>query len=68
MPGTPLPSPRVSTRKAVNVKVQYDDEVKRIPGTSAQEEYGPGSLVVYDGLTVVGRFFNGVERWWIEEM
>jgi hypothetical protein len=61
------PPPVPSTRKFILVKIQYDDKLKRIPGTSAEEEHGPGSLVVYNGPFVVGRFFSGVERWWIEE-
>jgi len=54
-------------RRIIFVKISYDDQVKRIPGTSAQEEHGPSSLVVYDGLNIVARFLGGVERWWIEE-
>lgn len=57
----------VSARRVVYVKLSYDDKVKRIRATSAEEEHGPGSLVVYDGLSVVGRFASQVERWWIED-
>ena len=64
IPRTP---PRMSTRKLIYVKLVYDDQVKRIHGTSAEEDHGPGSLVVYDGLSVVGRFRGDVERWWIED-
>jgi hypothetical protein len=51
--------------KVFCVKIEYDDEVKRIRGTSANEESGPGTLVVYDGPTVVARL-NKVDRWWTE--
>jgi hypothetical protein len=47
--------------------VKYDDQVKRITGTGVREEQGPGSLVVFDGLDVVARFWGDVERWWIED-
>lgn len=49
------------------MKVMYDDKLKRVHGTSAEEEHGPGSLVIYDGLAVVGRFRGDVEKWWIED-
>jgi hypothetical protein len=63
------PTPRISARpkRSVYVKVRYDDQVKRISGTGAREDNGPGSLVVYDGLEIVARFWDGVEKWWIQE-
>jgi hypothetical protein len=64
------PTPRIvakQPRRNIYVKVRYDDQIKRIPGTAAREEQGPGSLVVFDGLEVVARFWGDVERWWIEE-
>jgi hypothetical protein len=64
------PTPRIvpkQPKKAIYVKVQYDDAIKKITGTTAREEQGPGSLVVFDGLDVVARFWSNVERWWIEE-
>ncbi len=64
IPRTP---PRASHRKVIYVKLMYDDKIKRIQGTSADEEHGPGSLVIYDGVTVVGRFRADVEKWWIED-
>jgi hypothetical protein len=64
--GTGIPSRPIS-RKAIYVKLLYDEKVKRIRGTSAEEDHGPGTLVIYDGLSVVGRFRGDVERWWIED-
>ena len=64
LPRTP---PRNTSRKVIYVKIIYDDKIKRILGTSADEEHGPGSLVIYDGVSVVGRFRDGVEKWWIED-
>jgi hypothetical protein len=63
------PTPRIvaKPKKAIYVKVKYDDQVKRITGTGVREEQGPGSLVVFDGLDVVARFWGDVERWWIED-
>jgi len=58
--------PEPKRRKAILVKLKYDDQIKRIHGTAAREEQGPGSLVVYDGLDLVARFIDGVENWWIE--
>ena len=64
MSAAPLPEPK--RKKAILVKLRYDDQIKRIQGTAAREEQGPGSLVVYDGLDLVARFMDGVENWWIE--
>lgn len=45
-----------------NLGVSYEDAIERPEGTRAEEPYGPGSLVVYDGDLVVARY-NEVERW-----
>lgn len=50
--------------KTFCVKVEYDDDVKRVEGTSA-EEPAPGMLVIKDQDNVAARF-NKVERWWPE--
>jgi len=63
---SPTPPPETKRKKAILVKLKYDDQIKRIQGTAAREEQGPGSLVVYDGLDLVARFIEGVENWWIE--
>jgi len=62
----PAPFPERKNRKVIWVKLQYDEQLKRIPGTTAREESGPGALSVYDGLDLVARFMLGVENWWIE--
>ncbi len=54
-------------RKVIWVKLRFDAQVKRIRGTAAREEHGPGSLVVYNGLEIVARFVDDVEKWWIQE-
>ena len=53
------------SKRFVWVKLRYDDQPKRIQGTAAREEHGPGSLAVYDGLILVARVTDGVESWWI---
>ena len=53
--------------KVVYVKLEYEDQPSRIPATHAVEEHGRGSLIVYDGKEIVGRFTDGVRNWWTEE-
>jgi len=45
------------------VKIEYQDEPERVEGTHAEEPYGPMSLIIYDGTTVVARYHDKVERW-----
>ena len=45
------------------VKIKGEDPPQRIEGTRAEEAYGEGSLIVYDGDAVVSRFPDKVE-WW----
>ena len=49
-------------RYLFTVKVSYQDEVEKPEGTRAEEPYGPGSLIIYDGDSVVARYPN-VDRW-----
>lgn len=65
--GSPTPRITPKTKRNIFVKIKYDDQIKKIAGTVAIEEHGPGSLVVFDGLNVVARFWDGVEKWWIQE-
>jgi hypothetical protein len=45
-----------------NVKIKYQDEPEKPEGTHAEEPYGPGSLIIYDGESVIARYDN-VQRW-----
>jgi hypothetical protein len=47
------------------VKVEYEDEIKKIEGTAAVED-AVGRLVIVDGEKVIARFNDKVERWWRE--
>lgn len=49
------------------VKIRYEDELRKIEGTRAEEFSGPGSLVVYDGDAVVARFSEKVDSWSTEK-
>lgn len=53
--------------KVVFVKLEYENQPRRIPATHAVEEHGSGSLIVYDGKEIVARFVDGVRNWWTEE-
>jgi hypothetical protein len=53
----------VQSRRLFHIKLANDDEVKQILGTRAVEPIA-GSLFILDGDDVVGRFTEGVERWW----
>jgi hypothetical protein len=44
------------------VKIRYQDEIEKIEGTRAEEPWGPPSLIIYDGTSVVARYPD-VERW-----
>jgi hypothetical protein len=46
------------------VKIEYEDEIKTIEGTSAEQPHA-GRLIVYDGNAIVADL-NRVERWWRE--
>lgn len=67
MGGSTQPFP-AKPKKVIYVKLRYDDQIKKINGTTAREESGPGSLVVFNGIEVVGRFWSDVEKWWIEDV
>jgi hypothetical protein len=49
-------------RYVFTVKVRYQVELERLDGTRADESNGPGSLIVYHGDAVIGRYPD-VERW-----
>jgi hypothetical protein len=49
-------------RYLFTVKVPYQDELEKVEGTRAEEPYGPGSLIIYDGDSVVARYPK-VQRW-----
>jgi hypothetical protein len=54
------------TRKIFFVKLQYDDEIKRIEGVAAVED-AIGRLIVLDESgKVVAKFADRVENWWTE--
>jgi hypothetical protein len=60
---TPPPLPQA---KAIfGVKIEYEDEIKKIEGTAVVEE-AIGRLAILDGDKVVARFDDKVERWWKE--
>jgi hypothetical protein len=62
-PPTLATPPQSQQLGAFRVKIQYEDDIKRIEGTRAQE-YNDGRLVIFDGDRVVARFNEKVERWW----
>jgi hypothetical protein len=49
------------------VKIANEDVLRKIEGTRAEEWNGPGSLIVYDGDSVVARFPSKVESWSTEK-
>jgi hypothetical protein len=49
-------------RYSFKVKIEYDDVEQVVAGTRAEEPYGPGSLNIYDGDSIVARL-SKVERW-----
>jgi len=49
-------------RYLFTVKIAYQDELERVEGTHAEEPYGPGSLIIYDGDSVVARY-SSADRW-----
>lgn len=52
--------------KILNLKVKYEDELRRIPATEVRKEYG--RLSVYDGERLVGEFSDDkVEYWSLDE-
>lgn len=58
-------SGRTEARKLFCVKLEYDDEVKKIEGTAAVEDF-PGRLIVYDAGRPTARFADKVQNWWVE--
>jgi hypothetical protein len=58
--------PRVlRLKKIFCVELTYDNDVKRIEGTRAEEPY-PGQLIIYNGDAIAARFTDGVQQWWGE--
>jgi hypothetical protein len=49
-------------RYVFTVQIPHEDELERAEGTRAEEPYGPGSLTLYDGDSVVARYPK-VQRW-----
>jgi hypothetical protein len=50
----------------LNLKVEYEDELRKIPATEVKKEFG--RLKVYNGDKLVGEFVeNRVEHWSIDE-
>jgi hypothetical protein len=45
------------------VEIKYEGGMRKIEGTRAEEWNGRGSLVVYDGDSVVARSSENVESW-----
>ncbi len=50
-------------RYVFTVKIKNEDEFRKIEGTRAEEPDGLGSLIIYDGDSVVARFPHNVESW-----
>jgi hypothetical protein len=63
--GTPIRLPE--RRKLFSVKLEYDNEIKKIEGTTAIE-LGPDRLAIMDSGRPVARFVKGVENWWEESI
>jgi hypothetical protein len=59
-PRADIPSPK--PRYLFVVKLQNQGEPERIEGTRAEEPYGSGGLIIYDGEPIVARY-SDVERW-----
>lgn len=57
--------PAAESKKVFFVKLRFEEGIKKIAGTHA-DEIVPGSLVLYHDHKVVARFDDGVERWWTE--
>jgi hypothetical protein len=49
------------------VKLESEDQVQIVEGTHAEEPYGPGVLIIYDGGSPVARC-NRVERWFRRQL
>jgi len=50
----------------VNLKVEYEDEPRKITATEVKKEYG--KLMVYNGEKLVGEFNESkVEHWSLED-
>jgi hypothetical protein len=49
------------------LKIDYEQDIRKIEGTRAEEWKGIGSLVVYDGDAVVARFPDKVASWSAEK-
>jgi hypothetical protein len=58
---------RKTPARVVCVKLEYEQNPRRIPATHAEEQHGGTGLIVYDGEEIVGRFTDGVRNWWTEE-
>jgi len=62
-PAAILPVAQPQQSAVFRVKIQYEDDIKRIEGTRAVE-FNDGRLVIFDGDKVVARFNERIERWW----
>jgi hypothetical protein len=52
--------------KVLNLKVRYEDDLRKIPATEVKKEHG--RLIVYDGEKLVGEFSEDkVEHWSLDE-
>jgi hypothetical protein len=59
---------RPEPKKLFCVKIQYIDQITKIEGTSATEDF-PGRLTIFDGAgRPVARFTDHVENWWTESL
>lgn len=58
---------RITPRNIYRVKIEYDDDIKKIEGTAAIQD-APGRLFIYDGPRPVARFADKVENWWTEPL
>jgi len=56
---------RTEPRKKFSVKLEYDDDVKTIEGTTAVED-APGRLIIYDNGRPIARFVERIQNWWAE--
>jgi len=55
-------------RYLFTVEIKYEGGLRRIEGTRAEEGKMPGSLIIYDGDSVVARFPEKVESWSREQL
>ncbi len=58
---------RLEPQKLFFIKLEYDDDIKKVEGTTAVED-GPGRLIVYDAGRPIARFVEKVQNWWTESL